>query len=636
MPIAATKPAVALERPRRIFFSASACKPLSALVLITLTLVLYNPVARNGFVNFDDDRYVTKNQNISAGLHWSTVRWAFTSIEQGNWHPLTWLSHALDFQLFYLNAAGHHYSSVLLHAANALLLFLILQWFTGSIARSFWVAALFAVHPLNVESVAWVAERKTVLSLFFCLLAVAVYGWYVRKPGIARYLPMVILFAMSLMSKPMAVTFPFILLLLDYWPLGRMRVDSKVAYSSNPLSAAPWPLWQLCLEKMPLLALSAASAVITMIAQRAEGAVVAVSAERSLLLRLENVVVCYALYIKKAVWPSHLAVLYPYPHALAAWKVALSLLFLVTVTIVVLKYREHRYLVVGWFWYLGTMVPMIGFIQVGNQAMADRYAYLPMIGLFIIVVWAAVDCVRTLPLLEQSVTAKLLAIAAIFLLIGFSAITRMQLNYWRDDFTLWSHTLAVTNNNFVAENNFAEALMKQGRSDEAIAHFRTAAALEPADAVSQLNLGIFSHEHGDLRQAAARYETVLRLATDAQIRASAYANLGTVYFAQGEYTKARQYFYSAMNLKQVFPIAFLDMGLMAERTAQSAADWNQAAAYYAAFVNTAPSDVAYLLLANALRHSAQDAGANRAYQQAVQLSQNLSQAQQTAANLTNK
>jgi tetratricopeptide (TPR) repeat protein len=389
----------------------------------------------------------------------------------------------------------------------------------------------------------------------------------------------------------------------------------------------------LCLEKVPLLLLSAGSAIVTMLAQRAGGAVLT-SAEHSPLLRLENVIVCYVLYIKKAFWPSHLAALYPYPHTLPAWQVAASALFLVAVTCAVLKYREHRYLVVGWFWYLGTMVPMIGLIQVGNQAMADRYAYLPLIGLFIMIVWAAADCASA-----RQLSANYLATAGLVTLLALSAVTRIQLSYWHDDFSLWSHALAVTQHNYVAENNLAIALTKQGRLDDAIILFRAASALEPGDAVSQLNLGIYAQQHGDFQQAAARYANVLRLATDAQIRASAYANLGTVYFALRDYPQAQQNFDSAMKLKRVFPVALLDMGLIAQKSAQKAAqrtdedDWNRAAGYFAQFVALEPSDVGYLLLANALRQAGRPDDANLAYQQAQRLSNDIAVAQQRAAQL---
>ncbi len=625
-----------------MFRSARERKLILGLLLVVVTLALYNPVSRNGFVNFDDDRYVTDNPPVRAGIRWSTISWAFTSLDQANWHPLTWLSHALDCQLFHLNPAGHHYTSLLLHATNALLLFLILQWFTGYTARSLMVAALFAVHPLNVESVAWVAERKNVLCMLFFLLALAAYGWYGRRPGVVRYLLVALMFAMGLMSKPTVITLPFVLLLLDYWPLGRLvwRQPPPAAQAERSSAAAcghsaskfttaagTQPLGRLCLEKLPLLALSAGSAIITMMAQRAGGAVLT-SAAHSPLLRLENVLVCYVLYLKKAVWPSQLAALYPYPHALPAWQVAASALFLLAVTCAVLKYREHRYLPVGWFWYLGTMLPMIGLVQVGNQAMADRYTYLPLIGLFVIIVWATAEWASS-----RQLSTKYLAAAGLTILLALSAITRLQISYWHDDSSLWARALAVTQRNFVAENNLAHALIKQGRYDEAIIHFRAAAALEPGDPVSQLNLGIYAEEHGDLQQAAARYEYVLRLATDTQIRASAYTNLGTIYFAIHDYTQAQRNFDSAMKLKHVFPAALLDMGLIAQNTAQNTADWNRAADYFAQFVAVNPSDVGYLLLAHALHQAGRHDDANRAYQQAVRLSNDINQSQQRAAQL---
>jgi len=628
MPVAALKPAFALQEGGGIFRSPAQCKVVLGLLLLVITLALYNPVSRNGFVNFDDDRYVTGNPYVRAGLHWKTIAWAFTSLDQANWHPLTWLSHALDCQLFQLNPAGHHYINLLLHAANALLLFLILQWFTGYTARSLMVAALFAVHPLNVESVAWIAERKNVLSMFFFLLALAAYGWYVRRPGIVRYVVVALLFACGLMSKPMVITFPLVLLLLDYWPLGRVALGNP---GRSPVAVggyeASYPTWKLCLEKAPLLTLSAGSAVITMIAQKKGGAVLT-SAAHAPLLRLENVFVSYALYIEKAVWPTHLAALYPYPHALPPWEVATATLFLLAVTAAVLIYREHRYLLVGWFWYLGTMVPMIGLVQVGNQAMADRYAYLPLIGLFIMIVWAAAEWAD-----PRHVSAKLLAPAGFAALLGLSVVTHIQLSYWHDDLILWTHALAVAPNNFVAENNLASALIRQGRNDEAIVHFRAASALEPQDATSQLNLGIYAQEHGDMQQAEGRYLYVLQLATDTQLRASAYANLGTVYFAIHEYDKAQQNFDSAVKLDRAFPIALLDMGLIVEKRAENKNDWIRAAGYFSHYLALDPNDVGYLLLAHALHQAGRDQEANLAYQQARRLSSDIDQAVRRAANL---
>ncbi len=630
MAIAATKPAIASQQAEGIFHPPAQYKLVLSLLLVVVTLALYNPVSRNGFVNFDDDRYVTGNPQVLAGLRGSTVAWAFTSFEQANWHPLSWISHALDCQVFQLNPVGHHYTNLLLHAVNALLLFLILQWFTGYTARSLVVAALFALHPLNVESVAWVAERKNVLCMFFLLLTIAAYGWYVRRPGVARYLLVAVLFAMALMSKPMTITLPLLLLLLDYWPLGRMRFPGNATpYNEGRrrFAACTQSLTTLCMEKVPLLALSAGSAVITMMAQRAGGAVLT-SAARSPLLRLENVIVSYALYIEKAIWPSHLAALYPYPHALPVWEVAASAIFLLAVTYAALRYRRHRYLAVGWFWYLGTMVPMIGMVQVGNQAMADRYAYLPLIGFFIMVVWAAAEWAGA-----RHLSARYPAVVGLAILVAFSAITRIQLGYWHDDFSLWSHALAVTRNNYVAENNFADALVRQGRIDEAIIHFRAASVLEPLDPTSQLNLGIYAEQHGDLAQAEMRYASTLQLATDTQLRATAYANLGTVYFALHDYGRAQQNFDSALKLKGTFPVAFLDMGLIAQKTAHTAADWDRSAGFFARFADLEPTDVGYLLLADALLHAGRAHDADLAYRQALQLSSDISQSRQRAAQL---
>jgi len=598
-----------------------------ALLLVVATLILYNPVAHHAFLSFDDDRYVTNNPQVNGGLSSGTIAWAFTSLDQANWHPLTWLSHALDCQLFQLNPAGHHYTSLLLHAGNALLLFLILQWFTGYTARSLMVAALFAFHPLNVESVAWVAERKNVLCMLFFLLALAAYGWYVRQPGIARYLVVAALFAMGLMSKPMVITLPLVLLLLDYWPLGRMQpLAGGVLQDEVPgrFAASTSTFARLFYEKIPLLALSAGSALITMKVQKAGGAVLT-SAAHSPLLRAENAIVSYALYIAKTVWPSRLAAMYPYPPSLPLWQVAISVLFLVGITWAVLQHRGKRYLAVGWFWYLGTMVPMIGAVQVGNQAMADRYTYLPLIGIFAMTVWAAADWAGA-----RQISTKYLAAAGLVVLVGLSVVMRIQLSYWQDDFSLWTHALAVTRNNFVAENSLGAALMKRGQRDEGIAHFRTAAALEPGDPTTQLNLGIYAQEQGDLPQAVARYEWVLQLATDRQLRGSAYANLGTVYYALRNYPRAQQTLEASMKLNGAYPDGLLHLGLIAQKNS----DWRRAIFYFGQFVQIAPSDVGYLLLSHALEQGGQSEESKSASQQAQQYSSDIRQAQQTVAQLT--
>lgn len=599
-----------------------------ALVLFLATLALYSPTLRHSFVDYDDDRYVTENPHIQNGLTPAAIKWSFTTFEQANWHPLTWLSHALDCQLFHLNPAGHHATSILLHACNVVLLFLVLQWFTGCAWRSFLVASLFAFHPLNVESVAWVAERKSVLSMFFFLLTLAAYGWYVRKPKVIRYLLVAVLFAAGLMSKPMIITLPFLLLLLDIWPLGRLHLTSQQASAAPPGVVAQFPakpasLSALCLEKIPLLLLSAASAVMTMFVQKAGGAVVSVTAA-SPLLRLANALLSYALYLKKMVWPSPLAVLYPYPHAIPVWQVAVAAAVLLAITMAVLSQRSSKYLLVGWLWFLGSMVPMIGLVQVGNQAMADRYAYLPLIGIFIMLVWFVFDFAnhRQLPVVYPG-------LAAVLVLVALSWVAHIQFSYWQNDFTLWNHTLSVTRNNFVAENNLGLALMRQGQRDQALARFRAASAIEPNDAVSQFNLGVYSQEQDDLKQAIARYNAVLRLTHDAQLRSSGYANLGTIYFAARDYPQARVNLEAAFKLNRDIPVVVRDLGLIAQKNAAP----TEAVTYFAFLVTIEPSDVNYFLLAQAFHSSGRDGDASWAYQKAVRLSKDINQTRQAAVQL---
>lgn len=584
-------------------------KLVLSLLLVALTLALYNPISHSGFLHFDDDHYVTNNSHIRGGVNRNTVSWAFTSLEQANWHPLTWLSHALDCQLFQLNPVGHHYTNLLFHALNALLLFLILQWFTAYTGRSLMVAALFAMHPLNVESVAWVAERKNVLSMLFFLLAIAAYGWYVRRPGVGRYFAVAALFAMGLMSKPMVITLPFVLLLLDYWPLDRVRFPLRLRLAGK-----------LCLEKIPLFALSVISALVTMKAQRKGGAVMA-AAENAHLLRFENAVLSYALYIKKAIWPSRLVALYPYPHAIPAWQVGTAALFLLAISWAALRSRKQPYLVVGWLWFLGTLIPMVGVIQVGNQSMADRYCYLSLIGLFVMIVWAAADWAAA-----HRLSPKYLAAAGLAILAGLSVVTHLQLRYWRDDYSLWEHALAASSNNYIAENSFGVALIRLGRREEAVRHFRASSALEPGDPGSHLNLGAFAQESGDYPLAAAHYQRVLELTSDAELRSYAFSNRGYIYYWQHDYARAQPDLESALQLNGTTPSVLLDLGLIAGKKN----DWKQAVSYFARFSAVAPTDVGCLLLAHALDHNGRTAEAKLAYQEAARLSTNMNQAQQTA------
>ena len=601
-------------------FNSTGKRTLILCLLALGTLAPYSRVFNAGFLRYDDDRYVVENPNVRSGLNWNTVTWAFTTFEQANWHPLTWLSHALDCRLFDLNPVGHHSMNLLLHIASVVLLFLLLQWMTGYTGRSLVVAALFAVHPMNVESVAWIAERKNVLCMLFFLLTLIAYRRYARKPAVARYTSVALGLALALMSKPMAITLPFVLLLLDYWPLERL-ISKEEAEANQRSIPEKRSISRLVSEKLPLFAMSAASAVITMKAQSAGGAV---TVKYPLSTHLQNAIVSYVLYLGKAIWPVRLAALYPYPAG--GWPasvVVFSALLLAIVTGLVVNYRERRYLVLGWFWFLGTMVPMIGLVQVGNQAMADRYAYLPFIGLFVMVVWGMAE------LANRFSIQKFIVAIAVMIVIAFSAVTYRQLSYWHDDFSLWSHTLAVTHRNFVAEDNFGNALIQAGRYDEGIAHFRKAAEIEPGDPVSEVNLGIYAQQHGDLQQAAARYQYALRLASDPQVRAAAYANLGGVYFTFQDYQKARDNFESALTLGSRSPFIFLHLGLMAQKSS----DWNGAIRYYATYVAVEPTGVGYFLLGQALEHAGDTQRAKLAYDQAHRSSSDMEQTRKAAAKL---
>jgi tetratricopeptide (TPR) repeat protein len=591
-------------------------------LLVLLTFLVYSPVGRNQFVNFDDDRYITANTHVKAGLSWTTVTWAFRSTEQANWHPLTWLSHALDAQLFGMNPVGHHYVNLLWHACNVVLLFLLLQWDTGFTWRSLMVAALFAVHPMNVESVAWVAERKSLISTSFFFLAILAYGWYVRRPGIGRYAVLALMFALGLMAKPMVITLPFVLLALDYWPLARMNpFGSKEDRSGGARFSVPvQPLRRLVLEKLPLLVLSSASAVITVFAQKGGHAV---RSDYSHAVMLQNASLSYVRYIGKAIWPSHLAVFYPYGSLPRAWTVAASAAFLLLVTAVLLS-RRHRYLAVGWFWFLGVLVPVIGLIQIGDAGMADRYAYIPFVGLFVIVVWGLSDWAAS-----HAISAKYLAIAAVLIIALFSSVTRVQIGYWRDSVALWTHTIEVTGPNFVAQDNLGVALLAQGRSDDAIPHFRAAAQINPQDPISQLNVGLYEHQHGQMKEAVARYLFVVRKTPDRDLQASALGNLGSAYRMLGDYPHARASYEAALRLAPDNTFDLAGLGLVEQKTG----DVNGAANYFHRLVELQPTDVGYLLLARSLEQSGHPDQSQAASRLAQQVSPDLDNAQRTADQL---
>jgi protein O-mannosyl-transferase len=581
-----------------------------ALLLVVATLALYNPVIHHPFVNFDDDRYVTDNIHVRAGLHWDTVKWAFTSFDEANWHPLTWLSHALDCEFFGQNPAGHHYINVLLHALNAVLLFWVLWRATGSTAPSWVVAALFALHPINVESVAWVAERKTVLSMLFLLLALEAYGWYVRKPSLGRYATVAALFACGLMAKPMVITLPFLLLLWDYWPLQRAQNFVKLA-----------------LEKVPLLALSAASAGVTMKAQRA-GNAVGTMVEYPLSLRMENAAISYARYLGKALWPSALSPQYPYPEgALTGQAIGACVLFLVITVLIFTAGKHRRYLAVGWLWFLGALVPMIGLVQVGSQAMADRYAYLPFVGLFVLICWGLTDLAR-----DQVASKIALAVVSCLALAALSVVTFRQIAYWNDNVTLWSHAVAVTQGSFIAEDNLGGALLTEGKENEAMPHFRAAAALDSIDPMSHLNLAAYAQRQGHPQEAIDQYAKVLTMTRDPRLRATAFSDMGYALRDLGDSEHAKASFRAAVNLRPRTLRAWLGLGL----TEQKMGNYAEAVRDYAQVLAIQPWDLGYFLLARALEQTGQPDAAKAAMDQARRLSENFDQLQLTADNLLKK
>ena len=526
------------------------------LVLVVATLAVYFPVNGYPFISLNDGEYVAHNVHIKQ-LNWEMLKWSFTSYYAANWHPLTWLSHALDRQLFSLDSGLHHDSNLLLHVLNTVLLFWILWRATASAGRSFMVAALFALHPMNVESVAWIAERKNLLSMFFLLLTLGAYQWYASKPRLGRYLVVAVLFALGLMSKPQVITLPFILLLWDYWPLGRaafrpspfaprQNISGEVSVERRGTNNEGAPSgekrianseWRwLILEKLPLLALSAASAFLTVAAQRAGGAMGGVQRAYSFAVRVENAVVAYTQYLGKAVWPTHLA--FFYPHASRFRHVWLESLLLLAITVLAVASKNRRYLAVGWLWFLGTLVPMIGLLQVGGQAMADRYAYLPFVGLFIAICWGVADWAEQWHVAEVWVAG---ASVAILLLLAFA--THRQLSYWSDDVALWSHTVQVTKNNSGAENVLGEALQKEGRADDAMLHFRAAAAMDPLLPYPYYHIGVYEQQHGNPRGAIERFKRVIELTQGdmgvmASLRADTLVRMYTAYDTIGDETNS--------------------------------------------------------------------------------------------------
>jgi tetratricopeptide (TPR) repeat protein len=496
-------------------------RALVGVLLAFVTVLPYWQVGAHDFVNYDDPIYVTANARVQSGVGVEQTRWAFTTLHGGNWHPLTWLSHMLDCELFGVRPGPAHLVNVALHVASTLLLCAFLTRATGTLWPSAFVAAMFGVHPLHVESVAWLAERKDVLSGLFCMLTLWAYAGFVGHPSTRRYLAVATCLLLGLMAKSMLVTLPFVLLLLDYWPFRRF---------GGAGDAARLPPARLVGEKAPLIAIAATFSALAVVAQRRGGSMTGLGA-LSAWNRIGHAAVAYVQYVGQTLWPSRLAVFYPFPETVPAWQAVTAIALLLTVSVLVVRAAPRRpYLAVGWLWYLGTLTPVIGVVQVGMQAIADRYTYLPLIGLWIMLAWGATDWVRQAPRARPAL-ATLAALATIACVVT----TWRQVGHWRDSVTLFRHALAVTTDNFVAHNNLGLALVARGEMGEATTHFAEAVRLKPSYPDARNNLGGALYKQGRVDEAIANLSELLRHHPE---YAPAHNNLGTILYAQGRIDEA--------------------------------------------------------------------------------------------------
>lgn len=534
-----------------------------ALALIMLVAALpYVQTVSHDFINYDDNQYITENLIVQRGLTLEGISWAFTTTTASNWHPLTWISHMIDAQIWGAWAGGHHLTNVLFHVVNSALVFIALIKLTGALWRSALVALIFAAHPLHVESVAWIAERKDVLSAFFGLLAIIAYIQFVKHRSIGRYAMVVGAFACSLMSKPMLVTLPFVLLLLDFWPLKRLgpRAGSVRAAVA---------------EKVPLLMLAVASSVMTVLAQKWGGALH--SLERLPLLdRIENACVAYGVYLLKTLWPSNLSVIYPLSKPSMTAVVASLLALIAVSTIAIVQWRKRPYLLTGWLWFVGTLVPVIGLVHVGSQAWADRYMYVPMIGLLIMVVWTLPDPAR----LRPHAAIVLNAVAAA-LIIACVSVAWIQVSHWKNSVTLFSHAVEVTDRNVIAMNILGDALRKAGRLEEAHERLRLAAELHPEYPAVHNNLGSLMMDQARYGEAQRRYEQSLRL-NDRD--ASVWNNLGVALFEQGKIAEAETSYRKAIATDARFAQAYVNLG----RALAAQSKFNEAVESYTTAIGIRP------------------------------------------------
>jgi protein O-mannosyl-transferase len=535
---------------------------LPKLLLVAATLLVYGQALHFDFAGYDDDSYVTYNPYVRRGLTPDGLHWAFTTGHSANWHPLTWLSHMADGEIYGLNPGGHHATSVLLHVLNSLILLVLLTRMTQSTWRPLFVAGLFALHPLHVESVAWVSERKDVLSTFWGLLAILAYVGYAARKGLFRYLLVFLLLALSLMSKPMLVTLPFLFLLFDYWPLKRITLPDS---GQNFLPSSGASIGRLLVEKVPLLLLSGACSVVTFLVQRSGGAVLG-TINLPVHYRVANALISYVWYIWKMIWPRHLAVHYPHPlltgHMWSLWQVAGAAIFLSLVSVVAIRtIRRYPYVAVGWFWYLGLLVPVIGLVQVGTQGMADRYTYLPLVGLFCVLVWGSAD------LLDRSKKARTRTPAVAFviatvILCACGVASRIQLHHWKDSLALSTHALEVRPNDPVMHLNLGVTLEQQSRFEEARAEYSRTISLDPSYTKAYVDLGNLLVRMGRTEEALLRYSEALQVAPD-----SPEAHFGAAIACQtlGRAEESITHYRETIRLKPDHQAAQVNLGVLLAR-----------------------------------------------------------------------
>jgi len=516
------------------------------LFLVTSTISIYLKIYHYDFVSFDDNEYVYENLHVKSGITLTNILWAFTAFHSNNWHPLTWISHMLDCHLYGLTPGLHHLTNLFFHIVNSLLLFFIFKQMTGSQWKSAFIAVIFALHPLHVESVVWISERKDVLSTFFWMLTIWSYIRYVKQPGIQRYVWILLFFILGLLCKPMVVTLPFVLILLDYWPLNRFQYQSIFDVKKE--------IWlRIFLEKVPLFILVTIFCFLTYYAQKHGGIVKSLDVF-PFQVRIANAIVSYMNYIGKMIYPVDLAFLYPYHGMPPWWKIAIACLLFFIISFLALKnIRKNPYVIVGWLWYVGTLVPVIGLVQVGMQTMADRYTYIPSIGLLIIIGWGIPEL--TIPWQHKK---KGVAAAAVIMISIFAAVTWKQIGYWKNSMTMLEHTIKVTSNNYIALDSLGVELFKQGRIEDAINYYIQSSRIYPNNPYPHFNLGVALYLKGHIEEAVRQYIEALNIESN---YFKAHTNLGAALFAQGKTEEAVKHYLDAIRINPDFIDAHINLGI---------------------------------------------------------------------------